>query len=333
MIHQDEGGKTLIFAGIDVGGTATKCLLVSEDNQVLAEVKTGPANYQVVGLEKAVAEIKQAVENACRVADIAEIDILGIGLAGAGREQDIQAFKKVLSCQLEKVKQLYITDDGEIAVMGAHAGNPGLVVIAGTGSMVYGLSRTGQTIRAGGWGPILGDEGSGFWIGLMALKQIIKAEEGRGMTTSLVKPVLNEFNISNLWQELVPFIYQQRLPRKKIASLAPLVIKEMEAGDQIAKKIILTGIKELASTVYSISERLNEQEIEVAVSGGLFSNSFIYEEFSRILTGTAEGYGIFERKTQHGYQYRVIRPKFQPVYGAILLALKSTGYAIADFLD
>ncbi|MDI3547802.1 MAG: hypothetical protein PWR10_1454 [Halanaerobiales bacterium] len=323
----------MIYGGIDAGGTSTKCILVSEESQVLAEVKTGPANYHVVGLTRAVSEVKRAVEAACREAEINRIDILGIGLAGTGRQKDIKVFREAL-LSLDRANQIFITDDGEIAVLGAHAGRPGLVVIAGTGSIVYGLSEDGKTIRAGGWGPILGDEGSGFWIGLKALQMIIKAKEGRAEKTSLIDPVLKKLVIGSLREELIPFIYQQRLPRKEIASLAPLVVRAMKRGDRVARDIIEEGLQELCISVRSVAGELRQisasyrlqKKVKVALTGGLFSDPFIYDLFSEKLMDLS-------RKHSDSYEYWVIRPLYSPVYGAVFFGLKEAGYDIISFLE
>lgn len=299
----------MFYAGIDAGGTSCKCIIIDEKNDVLARVKTGPANYQLVGIDNAVKEIHQVVKKACNKAGIAGVDILGIGMAGAGSDED----RKIIMAKLlpiKRAKKIYLTHDAHIAVLGAHNGKAGIVLIAGTGSIVYGLTENMQTIRAGGWGPILGDEGSGFWIGLKALKYIIKAKEGRIGKTSLVEPVLNYLNIDSL-RELIPFIHQGNLPRKKIAAIAPLVIEEMIKGDQIARKIIDRGLNELALTIKVLSDRMDSGRNKIAVTGGLFTNKHIYKIFSVIM---------YDK-----YSLEVNHPEYQPVFGAVLYGLLKAG--------
>lgn len=299
----------MIFGGIDAGGTASKGILLDQDGKLLAEATAGPANYQVVGSKTAAEEIRKLLDQLCLDAKLAGVDHLGIGLAGAGSAEDV----KILTAEimpLVKVKECYLTDDGEIAVLGAHAGGSGLVVIAGTGSIVYGLATDGQKVRAGGWGPILGDEGSGFWIGLKALQAIIKAAERRGPTTLLTDLICKQLKIDHL-RQLVPLVYQDRLPRGLIAALTPLVLEAMVAGDQLARQIIEAGLAELALTVARVYQDLGSTSLATAVVGGLFNSQQIYE--------------IFTDKLRELGDYQVIRPKKPPVYGAVFYAVRGSG--------
>jgi len=298
----------MIIGGIDAGGTTTKCILMNENGELLAESKAGPANYQVTGLTNVIQEIRKALNLVCKKAGINEIDILGIGMAGIGCQEDIRRVKNNL-LPLNQVRNCFITNDGEIAVLGAYAGEPGIVVISGTGSIIYGLKENGVTVRVGGWGPILGDEGSGFWIGLKALQAIIKTEEGRCINTSLSNILMNSFNINNL-KELVSFVYQDKLPREKIASLAPLVIENMANGDQVAKQIIEKGCDELILMIKVIAKKLNYQKKEIAVTGGLFNNSPFYD--------------LFSYKLKKMSNYKTIKPLYPAVYGAIFYGALKT---------
>jgi N-acetylglucosamine kinase-like BadF-type ATPase len=305
----------LIYAGIDAGGSSCKCLVINEKKETLASIETGPANYQVVGFTSALIEVQKAVVQACNEAGIDFIDIMGIGMAGAGRETDIRKIKEKL-LPLEKVKQAYITDDARIALMGAHGGRPGMVVIAGTGSIVYALTTEGKIIRAGGWGPLLGDEGSGFWLGLKGIKAIIMAREGRGMNTSLEKPLLNKLDINQV-EELVGFIHHSPLPRKEVATLAPLIVEEMLKGDRVAKELINEGLRELALTIRAVARKLKEENNRVAATGGLFSSSEIYRLFSEMM---ANDYGLI-----------VVKPRYPAVYGAVLYGMLKAGKNISKW--
>jgi len=299
----------MILGGIDAGGTTTRCILVNENGEFLAESKTGPANYQVTGPANVVQEIRKAINVVCKKAGINEIDILGVGLAGVISKEDIQTLKNNLLL-IKQVKKCYITNDGEIAVLGAYAGESGIVVITGTGSIIYGLKENGVTVKIGGWGPLLGDEGSGFWIGLKALQTIIKTEEGWCTNTSLSNILMNSLNIKNL-KELVPFVYQDKLPREKIAALAPLVIRAMADGDLVAKQIIEKGCDELILMVKAMLKKINCQKKEIAVTGGLFNNSPFYD--------------LFSYKLKKLSNLKAINPLYPAVYGAILYGALKAG--------
>lgn len=300
----------MILAGIDAGGTSTKCLLLAEDGTQLSRTETGPANYQVVGLAAALREVKKAVELARKKAAGRVIDLIGVGMAGAGSVQDIDKIKgRLLSMKL--ARECYLTNDGEIAVIGAHAGQPGIVVIAGTGSIVYGLTDNFSAIRAGGWGPLLGDEGSGFWIGMQALKAIIKSQENRSNRTALLEKVIDALKITEV-RGLVDFIHQEKLPRQEVAALAPMVIEEMEQGDPVAREIITGGMNELASTVKVIAEKISGVKTAVAATGGIFASKTVFDLFATIL--------------KRDYQLEVKKPIFNPLYGAVLYGAKKSAY-------
>jgi len=297
------------ICGIDAGGTTTRCILVNENGELLAESKAGPANYQVTGLANVAQEIRKAINVVCKEAGINEIDVLGVGLAGVISKEDIQTVKNNLLL-IKQVKKCCITNDGEIAVLGAYAGEPGIVVVVGTGSIIYGLKENGVTVKIGGWGPLLGDEGSGFWIGLKALQAIIKTGEGRNANTSLSSILMNSFNINDL-EELVSFVYQDKLSREKIAALAPLVIRAMADGDQVAKQIIEKGCDELILMITAMAKKINYQKKEIAVTGGLFNNSPFYD--------------LFSYKLKKLSNLKAINPLYPAVYGAILYGALRAG--------
>ncbi|HDK27698.1 MAG TPA: ROK family protein [Candidatus Atribacteria bacterium] len=297
------------ICGIDAGGTTTRCILVNENGELLAESKAGPANYQVTGLANVAQEIRKAINVVCKEAGINEIDVLGVGLAGVISKEDIQTVKNNLLL-IKQVKKCCITNDGEIAVLGAYAGEPGIVVVVGTGSIIYGLKENGVTVKIGGWGPLLGDEGSGFWIGLKALQAIIKTGEGRNANTSLSSILMNSFNIDDL-EELVSFVYQDKLSREKIAALAPLVIRAMADGDQVAKQIIEKGCDELILMITAMAKKINYQKKEIAVTGGLFNNSPFYD--------------LFSYKLKKLSNLKAINPLYPAVYGAILYGALRAG--------
>jgi len=223
------------IAGIYAGGTKTACIVVNEKGSIIAESRTGSANYQVVGIRNALAEIKDALRLALIDAGLKKVDLAGIGMAGVDRAADFEKIKEEL-LPMPGADKVFLSNDGEIVLLGAQGGRPGIVLIAGTGSIIYGIDKDHQTCRVGGWGSILGDEGSGFWLGLKAINAVIKAFEGRGEETGLKETVLKELQLNEV-TDLVSFTYQERLPREQIAFLAPAVFRLAAAGDKTAVEI------------------------------------------------------------------------------------------------
>ncbi|MGM0437375.1 MAG: BadF/BadG/BcrA/BcrD ATPase family protein [Bacillota bacterium] len=297
----------MLVAGIDAGGSKTECIIVeSKNNKILTKVVGGPANYQTVGIKKACEEVKKTFLKAKRNAELNEIPLLGIGMAGAGRKEDKKKLKNELTLKIKNTN-IYLSDDAYIALLGATGGNKGIVVIAGTGSIAYGLKEAGKKIRSGGWGPLIGDEGSGFWIGIEAIKKAIKAIENRGESTLLVELLKKEFSLGN-FEELIPFIYNNKLPRKKIAKLVPEIFKLAQKGDHVSKLIVQRAINELISLSLSVVKKLDYKENKIAVSGGLFNSKYFYN--------------LYKKQLKKDYSLKTYKAKYSAAYGAVFFALK-----------
>lgn len=284
----------MILAGIDAGGTTTKCLLMHLGGEILGRSTTGPANLQVVGLEEGVRQVQEALKQACMQACVDRVDILGIGFAGAGRRKDRERLVQKLN-GLSLAHKVFLTDDGVIAAYGAYGGKPGLILIAGTGSIAYELKDHHGLERRGGWGPFLGDEGSGFWIGLKALQAVIRAHEGRGMATILSNLIREKLQIQTL-EELIPFMHDGSLPRDRVAALSREVVQAREEGDTVAQTILREGIEALAALIHS----LGSCRREIVVYGGLFNSPSVFHGFQDSMTG-----------------YTVRRPDHDAVFGAV----------------
>lgn len=297
----------MLVGGIDAGGSKTECIIYdSAKDELISRALAGPANYQVVGIDKAVFEIEKAVDYALKKADISKMPPFGIGMAGAGRESDREKISKVLA-QKTGLDRFFLTDDGDIALLGATGGKKGMVLIAGTGSIAYGLKEDGRKVRSGGWGPLIGDEGSGFWIGMEAIKRSVRSIEKREKKTSLVRMLKGELDFSNL-KELIPFIHGQNLPRRKIASLVPEVFKLAQNNDMIALDIVDEAVEELSLLALSLKKRLNYNEVELRAAGGLFSSDYFYN--------------LFQKKLKKIAGMSLLRPEYSAAYGAVFYVLK-----------
>jgi len=150
--------------GVDGGGTKTHAVVLDADFSILGEGLSGPSNPLRVGIANASAAIREAIDNACESAQLRRTDLIAaeIGLAGA-RRKELSARMRESLLSLG-IAEIFVVGDADIALYGATEGEPGLIVIAGTGSICCGINARGKTICAGGWGPIAGDEGAGAWI-------------------------------------------------------------------------------------------------------------------------------------------------------------------------
>jgi len=202
-----------------------------------------------------------------QVSEIAFFDAVGVGAAGAWTEEEranlAQAFKP---CG----KIIRVISDAEAALAGAFVGGPGVVVIAGTGSVAIGKGRDGRLLRAGGFGHIFGDRGGGFWLAREAISKALEAREGIGEETSLVKILRGEP------RDFVLDLMREDTPRR-VAALAPLVIELAEEGDRIALGIVGEGLRHLVGLARALVQKLGD--VPVSYHGGLFGSAFFLMRF------------------------------------------------------
>ena len=174
-----------LVLGVDGGGTKTRAVIMDSRGRVVGEGAAGPSNPLRVGISNAAAAIREAVDKACVMAGVQRSDLVAaeIGLAGVRRGDLRLRMREALSGLAIDV--LEVVTDADIALYGATDGEPGIVIIAGTGSICCGTNARGRHECAGGWGPLAGDEGSGSWIARRALRAIGCASDGRGPDTEL----------------------------------------------------------------------------------------------------------------------------------------------------
>jgi N-acetylglucosamine kinase-like BadF-type ATPase len=261
-----------IFAGVDGGGTKTHAVVMDQDDNVLGEGHAGPSNPLRVGITLAAAAIREALDRACAAARVrrSEIVAIEIGLAGARRKELSARIAEAL--RTLGIRELEVVGDAEIALFGATDGEPGVVVIAGTGSVSCGVNARGRTVRAGGWGPMAGDEGGGSWIARQALGAIAHAADGRGPTTALTAAACLYFHVSTP-DDLATAIYAPTITNERIAGFAKPVIDTAKANDQVARDIIVKGGRELGIAAAAVirSLKMEQERFPVAFVGGVFA--------------------------------------------------------------
>ncbi len=262
-----------LYLGIDGGGTSTRAIIIDDTGAVVGEGISGPANALRVGIRDAVRHIREAVDHACAQAgiDIRQIAAAELGLAGARRREVRERMRKAVSPKLA-IKRLKIVTDAEIALDGAMDGAPGLVLIAGTGSICWGVNANGVQARAGGWGPAAGDEGSGYSIARRALQSVAQAADGRGARTRLSAAACEYFDISSV-DELAMAISAPGLTHDRFAGFARRVVDVARLGDAVARDILRNAGAELATLAIAVVRQLGMQQerFQVAYVGGVFN--------------------------------------------------------------
>jgi N-acetylglucosamine kinase-like BadF-type ATPase len=247
--------------------------------QVQTEYSAGPANPRLIGFDKARGSIQAAIRTSCRLAGLnaGQITALGIGIAGAAADHSHDWLFEILHPILPDA-QLALSSDFEIALVGALGQPEGLLILAGTGSAAYVRSAGGRSARVGGWGYVLGDEGSAYSIGLQALKLLTRQADAQGWQFapgSLSGQILQALNLESA-AEVLDWLYGgPQIPVTAIAALAPLVIAQAEAGDADAFVLLKGAAQALADMLETLRFRLDAPHLPVAFAGGLLSEDNI----------------------------------------------------------
>jgi N-acetylglucosamine kinase-like BadF-type ATPase len=268
--------------GIDAGGTKTVCLLADEHGTVLASARGGGANLQVQGeleVEKTLHDVMdRALAGRTRAPDAA-----CLGIAGVDRPGDRAVIHGIMR-RIGFKMPTRIVNDALIALVAGVGAAPGIVIVCGTGSICYGRDERNRAARAGGWGYIIGDEGSGYWIGRRALAAVARQEDGRGPHTALSATTLAHLEVGSL-AEIVHEIHVRDPSRHRVTGLAAGVHAAAEAGDAIALTILDDAARELLLSVRSVATRLGmlHGAFPIVLSGGMFQGLPILRE--RVLAG------------------------------------------------
>jgi N-acetylglucosamine kinase-like BadF-type ATPase len=191
-----------------------------------------------------------------------------VGMAGVDRPGEADTIRAILS-RIGRGARALVVNDALIALEAGLPGSPGVVIVAGTGSIAYGRDANGRAARAGGWGHVLGDEGSGYWIGRRALQAVMRASDGRGPSTALSALVLERYQIQRATQ-LVHEVYARGARPVTIAALASIVERAANAGDALAASIVSESADELAAATASVTGQLQMPQGPVVLAGNLF---------------------------------------------------------------
>jgi len=273
-----------LYVGVDGGQSSTKALIGDETGRVLGLGTGGPCNHVGAseGREKLERAVSESVALACRQAglDFRQVEFQAACFGMSGGPADKQA----ILAQVLPAKKLVVTDDAVIALSGATGGEPGVVTIAGTGSIAFGRNSQGSTARAGGWGYLFGDEGGGFDIARQALRAVLRYEEGWGPATALGHELLDATGAANA-NDLMHRLYTQEWPRPRVASLAALVDRLAVEGDAVARDILSNAAQQLAMLSVSVRQRLFQprEPAIMCFSGGVFQSRMLLERYRQLV--------------------------------------------------
>jgi len=308
--------KRQFVVGMDGGATKTAALLSDMKGNVLAEDTGGASNPQVVTPEKTAIVIVDLLEKlAYKVGcDTAEIVATVAGLAGAGREGDRERVRNAVTAEAKRRKtavgKIGVESDGRIALEGAFKGRAGIILIAGTGSFALAKDHKEGIHRAGGWGRVVGDEGSGVILAREGLSAVARHMDGRGKATALTAAIAEKFGLSTQ-EKIINAVYRENFD---IARIAPLVVEAAAAKDVECGRILNKATFELSEHVRVLVRKIEDSsharsKIPLAFIGSLISNDNVYR---KILT---------QKITFSMPQVTVVKPEATPEFGAVLLSI------------
>ncbi len=307
--------------GIDGGGTKTLGLLATKEGRIIKQKTAGPGNYHAVGREMVEANLKEVIHGLLDK-NFDNLAWCYLGLSGVGRPSDHEVMEPILE-RIGIKANFTLTNDAAIALMGGALSNVGILVIAGTGSIIYGIDERGNVRRAGGYGQYLADEGSGYRLGLKGLVSMMKGYDGRAPKPSYNDRILEVLSLESPMQ-LVPWISGLKSIKEEVGKFAAMVLEAAEAGDPIAKRIMNEEIGDLLEGVRAVRSGLELQAdtVQIILTGGVFEHSEYY--FNRMRDVIGSGVSGAE----------AIRPKSSAGVGAIIGAAAKLEIRLTpDFLN
>jgi N-acetylglucosamine kinase-like BadF-type ATPase len=338
-------------AGVDGGGFKVACLVAEETGRLRGYGRAGPVNTNYVERPAAIDALRCAVRTALEAGGLLGATLATLCVSAPIDPEAVEEAIRDLG-----VRRVIHAAEGETPRWAAHYwidGHVGVTVDAGTGSIARGWTPDGQHAGAGGWGATLGDEGSGYWIGLQAMKAICEAQDGRIEETDLTQLVFEHLGFRDVWDMVFQVSYGMVAPadgsatlrvgpdsgaehtrsglvvrkpkdvhspmlRHEVASLCPLVVRAAQQGDRTARRILVAAGHELGRLAVALIKRLymTPEAFAVVPFGGVFkAGDLVLDSFRQTIAATAPG-------------AQVVLPRFEPVVGAVLLALDDLGVTI-----
>lgn len=300
------------FLGVDGGGSKTTAVVFNEKGEFMCSVCGESINYYSVGLEAARLAMKNIINNL----SIKKFRCAVIGMSALNERASAEETERFCS-EIIDADSIIMDSDLFVALEAMDVSGECAAIISGTGSMAVCRNFDGSMSHTGGWGYILGDEGSGYAIGLGGIKAAIRAAEGCAQDTALLGECLDYFSINNIY-ELIDLYYEKKVSRKKTAAFARLVSKCCENGDTVSKTILEDEAKQLSQTALGLLKNKNK-DIPIGLWGGVFQNNmFFRHEFADIMS-------------ENGFN-NVKLISFTPEIGAIFAGYKESGIKIVDII-
>ena len=292
--------------GIDAGGSTLRVGLFSETLECLhLQEFQETANPSIIGFEKVGILLRSSLIETLKEASVEPSEVKCIGAGMAGADQAAEWLENEFVSLFPK-SRITVAPDYEIALIGAHGRRYGILILSGTGSSAFGINGTGESVRSGGWGYLIGDEGGGYWLGLQTLKAATSMVDGFEEKTELYQKIFHHLNISHP-DDLISWTYNPGTTNRKIAQISELVIEVAASGDPVATKIVESAAEHLFQLYQNLVERLNFIDPPVMFAGSLLTSDTVLQKLLMKKIGLND----------------VPIPKYSPVAGAALMAQMS----------
>lgn len=307
---------------VDAGGTDTRCVVSSFDGQVLGYGSGGPGDHVLHGWQTVRNSIHQATSEALQSANLRGSNVEVVMAGSAGLSADAEGRETVEQLLVELVPgaaRVRATGDMVTAFWGALRTPIGVVVSAGVGAVCFGRNVTGETCEVGGWGPVMGDEGSAHDIAVQAVRAVARAADGRGEPTVLSEILMESLHVANE-VEMAARLFADSAEREKLAQLAPQVVAAAQRGDAVAMQILRYAAKELAIGALTALRHLSllNTAASVSFSGSVFeAGRLIIDPFRRAIHDASPHSSIEA-------------PLLPPIGGAFRLGLQAVGYTMDE---
>jgi glucosamine kinase len=301
--------------GVDGGATKTVAAVLNlETKKLCLPADGGPSNAAIIGIEQAVGVVLRVADEAMEKAGISRREIARAVLAVAGPSTEM------LACHVRAVRSedWIVVNDVVAAWATATRGTPGVGAISGTGSNVFGVGPGGRAWRAGGWGHLLGDEGSGYWLGIETIRAALHERDGTGSPTALSAAATEFFGVESV-EAVAALVYSKPLTKGEIAAIAPRTAALAASGDEVARSLYERAAAELGRQIAVVIERTGLHDVSpdagfpVGLIGSVFKAGAVFVEPLRAVIREAAP------------RARVSVTEMAPVGGSLLLAARACG--------
>ncbi len=289
---------------MDIGGSKTDAVITDASNKVIIRGAYGGFNIRTAELPVFIESIKNIIDDLLNRKELSkeEVEFVSLAAAGAGDDEQRSEWEEKLMGSIPGLK-FHIITDAEAALAGAFNGNPGIIVIAGTGSIAWGKDHDGKTARMGGYGYLLGDEGSGYWIGKKALKTALN-HHYKGENSALGTEIMIRWDLTEL-PLAINKIYSASHPAAETASIARIVFDLDNAGEMESRKIVNKAGKKLGKLAAGCADILNcKPPVPVCLLGGIGARILLFPKYFKHELSKFGG-GLAE-------------PLYEPAVGAVI---------------